>query len=137
MKKLILLASAAVMAAFLACAKKENLSTSELLEQNLSVQKIILEGKEILAMDAESFIGFEKGGYFGFVGCNRFFGGLEYKQSELVFKEGGATKMLCPPEFSELEDALLPHLKGAFVLEKSNDGFVLKNANLSLYLKKN
>lgn len=74
--------------------------------------------------------------YNGFSGCNRFFGSFGLKNGKIVFKDnGGATKMLCPPEVMRFEDALLSHLKGEFTLLKEKDSFVLHSNEIKIYLK--
>lgn len=134
MKKYLLIAFAL---AFLAC--NDEVALKDLENKDLKIEKIAISGKIFTPsslQDENASVRFTNTQYNGFSGCNRFFGSFSLKNGKIVFKEnGGATKMLCPPEVMRFEDALLSHLKGEFTLLKEKDSFVLHSNEIKIYLK--
>lgn len=132
MKKYLLIALAL---AFLAC--NDEVALKDLENKDLKIEKIAISGKIFTPLqDENASVRFTDKQYNGFSGCNRFFGSFNLKNGKIVFEDnGGATKMLCPPEVMRFEDALLSHLKGEFMLLKEKDSFILHSNEIKIYLK--
>lgn len=123
--------------AFVAC--KDGVAFEKLENKSLNIQKIIISGETLTPsslQDENASITFSQKGYNGFAGCNRFFGSFSLNGDKIIFADnGGATRMLCPPEVMRFENALLTHLVGEFTLGKENDSFILHSNKAKIYLK--
>lgn len=121
-----------------ACSKDD----ASLEDKNLNIEMISLNlkdsntSKQFSIASDDALLSFSKDKFNGFVGCNRFFGSLEYKKNTVIFKDDiASTKMLCDPITMEIEDSLLSFLKGEFTWEKNQDEYLLENDKISIYLK--
>lgn len=137
MKKIVILA--ALVFAFCACQDEAN-SLESLKNQAFIIEKLELNGKTLLPsvlQDEKSSLAFEDGKYHGFAACNGFFGSFSLKGGKVrINADGGATKMMCPPEVMGFEDDLLGHFYGDFALEKEGENLVLKSDKIKIYLRK-
>ena len=129
-------------AALVLCACGDNQaksSTPALQNKHFVIEKLEFAGETFAPsalQDENSSISFEKDSYNGFAGCNNFFGSFSTKNGKIHFNaDGGATKMMCPPEIMAFEDTLLGNLQGEFTLEEQNESFILKSNQLKIYLK--
>ena len=124
---------------FIACAGKNGVAFGDIENKSLIIDKIIVSGKTFMPsslQDDRASISFSKADYNGFAGCNNFFGSFSTKNGKIHFNaDGGATKMMCPPEIMAFEDTLLGNLQGEFTLEEQNESFILKSNQLKIYLK--
>lgn len=136
MKKYLLFLTAF---AFLACGDKGNVAFANIENKHLNIEKLIIAGKNFIPstlQDENASITFTQSSYNGFAGCNRFFGSFSVKGDKISFADnGGATRMMCPPEVMRFENALLTHLRGEFTLSKENNSYILKSNEIKIYLK--
>lgn len=125
--------------AFMACDDKDSVAFESIANNSLNIEKFIVAGETFTPsalQDENASINFSQNDYNGFAGCNRFFGSFSLKDGKIVFADnGGATRMLCPPEIMRFEDALLGYLNGEFALGKENDSFILHSKEMKIYLK--
>lgn len=125
--------------AFVACAGKNGVAFGDIESKSLIIDKIIVSGKTLMPsslQDENTSISFSKSDYNGFAGCNSFFGSFSLNGNKITFAgNGGATKMLCPPEIMLFEDALLSQLTGEFTLGKENDKLILQSKEMKIYFK--
>lgn len=130
---------AVVALALVACNEKDGVAFANIENKSLNVEKIIVSNETFTPsplQDENASINFSQKDYNGFAGCNRFFGSFNIKGDKIVFADnGGATRMLCPPEVMGFEDALLGNLNGEFTLTKENDSFLLRSDKVKIYLK--
>lgn len=136
MKKYLCVALALV---FVACNEKDGVALANIENKSLNIQKLIVANETLTPsplQDENASISFSQKDYNGFAGCNRFFGSFSVKGDKIVFADnGGATRMLCPPEVMRFEDALLRNLSGEFTLAKENDSFILRSNKVQIYLQ--
>lgn len=125
--------------ALVACSEKDGIAFANIENKSLNVEKIIVSNETFTPsplQDGNASINFSQKDYNGFAGCNRFFGSFSVKDDKIVFADnGGATRMLCPPEVMHFEDALLGNLNGEFTLAKENDSILLRSDKVKIYLK--
>lgn len=136
MKKYLLVFTAL---AFLACGDKADVSFASIDNKHFNIEKLIISGETLtpsVLQDENASITFAQNNYNGFGGCNRFFGSVKPKNDKITFNnDGGATRMLCPPEVMRFENVLLRHLHGDFILSKENDQYILHSNKMKIYLK--
>ena len=123
---------------FCAC-KNESVNALQALQnQSFIIAKLEFEGKTLTPsplQDENSSISFDETQYNGFAGCNHFFGFFATKGDKISFLgNGGATKMMCPPEIMGFEDDLLANLYGEFSLESINESLVLGTSKIKIFL---
>lgn len=110
------------------------------------VQKEFLGKWRIVAVEIDGFllegvarrayVGFEKGRFGGFVGCNRFFGEYEVmEQNQLTLLPKGAGKKSCTEERLSIEAKFLRYFYGAFEVARVGKYLVLENAKMVLWLR--
>lgn len=137
MKKYLYIMACAL--AFIACEDKNGVAFTDIENKSLIIDKIIVAGETFTPsplQDDNASILFSKNDYNGFAGCNSFFGSLSLKGNKIAFAgNGGATKMLCPPEVMLFEDTLLSQLIGEFTLGKENDKLILQSKEMKIYFK--
>ncbi|MCW1360213.1 META domain-containing protein [Campylobacter sp. US33a] len=136
MKKISILALGLLMSA---CVKNASLSIIEIENKTLSFVSIETNGKLYTPKEGGEIpsITFERDRFFGFAGCNRFFGGLGNLGDEgIEFKGAAATKMMCEPESMKFEDKILTSLTGIFKISKNGDnGYTLTKDDIVIRLK--
>ena len=125
----------------LLCACNDKSASSRLISlqnQSFVIQKLELAGKTLTPsalQDENSSISFENTSYNGFAACNNFFGSFSAKNGKIHFNtDGGATKMMCPPDIMAFEDDLLANLYGEFTLDKENESIILQSNKIKIYL---
>ena len=125
----------------LLCACNDKSASSRLISlqnQSFVIQKLELAGKTLTPsalQDENSSISFENTSYNGFAACNNFFGSFSAKNGKIHFNaDGGATKMMCPPDTMAFEDDLLANLYGEFTLDKENESIILQSNKIKIYL---
>lgn len=127
----------ALCAAFLAC-KDEGVGF-ELENRAFEIVSIEANGVNIATQgfaDEKPRIEFSANAYNGTSGCNSFFGSFVANADTIEFSDnGGATKMLCPPDIMHFEDALLSNLRGKFTLGEENGLLILSSKKAKIYLK--
>ncbi|MFQ6341937.1 META domain-containing protein [Campylobacter sp. VTCC 70190] len=141
MKKILQIALAA--AFFAGCASNSvnsNSTKSVELTQNqpLQIEKIIVKGKMLEAKNAEEIpnISFDKNKFYGYAGCNRFFGSYQNSGTSLQFEGAASTQMLCHPlDVMDFENSLLSNLKGEFKMTKEDNKLILSSENMTIYFK--
>ena len=142
MKKIINLALS--LAFFTACSS--NVATNENPKKDfkfsknelLKIEKIIVNDKSFEPKDAEEIpnISFDESKFYGYSGCNRFFGSYENGDNALKIGEAASTQMLCHPQsVMEFENAFLMNFKGEFKILNENDKLVLSNDIMKIYFK--
>lgn len=135
MKKYFYIAACAL--AFIACADKNGVAFSAIENKSLVIDKIIVANKTFIPSPSQdASILFSKNNYNGFGGCNSFFGSFNLNGNKITFDgNGGATKMLCPPEIMIFENTLLSQLMGEFTLSKENNNLILQSKEIKIYFK--
>lgn len=125
----------------LLCACNDKSASSRLISlqnQSFVIQKLELAGKTLTPsalQDENSSISFDNTSYNGFAACNNFFGSFSAKNGKIHFNaDGGATKMMCPPDIMAFEDDLLANLYGEFTLDKENESIILQSNKIKIYL---
>ena len=87
------------------------------------------------AVDADTpmFVRFAvDGSVNGNGGCNNFFGSLESTDDGVAMGELGATRMACPPEIMDQEQAFMQALQDAVRFEMGDDSLQMLNADNAL-----
>ncbi|MCX2682786.1 META domain-containing protein [Campylobacter sp. MIT 21-1685] len=106
--------------------------------QLLKIEKIIINATtyHVQNMQETPYISFEDEKFYGFGGCNRFFGFYKFDGEilEIDNETLGSTKMLCKDSM-EFEDMFLTHFKGKFRLSEHHDFFLLENDTLKIFLQ--
>lgn len=139
MKKTFQLALAAVLFAGCASSKistKENNMSVENLPQNtiLKIEKIVVNGKTFSPKNTEEDpnISFDNNKFYGYSGCNRFFGAYQ-SDGKVLTVEGdrvASTQMYChPQDVMDFENTFLSNFKGKFKISNENGKFILINDN--------
>lgn len=106
--------------------------------QNWKIEKIVLKGKELSIKTTEEVpnIHFEKDKFYGYAGCNRFFGNYQNNNDVVQVDGAASTQMLCQPRvLMDFETALLTNFKGDFKLSNENGKIRLENQDLIIYLQ--
>jgi len=129
---------------FIGCAStSKNITTKQntqgLENQNFKIEKVIFEGKTYMNFNTQESpnISFEKNKFYGYTGCNRFFGTYENNGENLNISNDylASTKMLCyPKEIMDFEYIFLTNLKGTFKIIK-NKQIILENEEMQIFLK--
>ena len=130
---------------FFGCAKdsvkKENIALNNGFEnRSFTIYKVILNGKEldIKKLQENPNITFENNKFYGFSGCNRFFGVYSIKNGSLKIEGDrvASTQMLCHPlEIMDFENAFLSNFNGEFSVNYNSSNFVLENKIMQIYFK--
>lgn len=133
MKKLMMLAVAAVMAFAYGCETKDGLVNTSwsLVELNgVAVDRAALENEEAYTLN------FEKDStgvrVFGMGDCNRFFGTpkIDFKEGNVAFGNMGVTRMMCPNQ--KREDEYIKALSSATRFKMSKGSLVLMSGETLL-----
>lgn len=133
MKKLMMIAIAAVMAFAYGCETKDGLVNTSwsLVELNgAAVNRAELENKEAYTLN------FEKDStgvrLFGMGDCNRFFGTpkIDFKDGSIAFGNMGVTRMMCPNQTRE--DEYIKAMSAATRFKMSKGALVLMSGETML-----
>ncbi|EAH7629971.1 META domain-containing protein [Campylobacter jejuni] len=144
MKKTLQIALAA--AFFTGCASTSVTSSTskgnnELVQNQLfKIEKIIVNGKTFDPKNAEESpnISFENNKFYGYSGCNRFFGSYQTKADTLQIEGDrvASTQMLCHPmDVMDFENSFLSNFKGTFKISNENGKLVLSNDEMKVFFK--
>lgn len=111
------------------------LSFSE--NQALKIDKIIVDGKTYSPKNAEESpnISFEKNKFYGYSGCNRFFGSYQSdgKNLQIEGDRVASTQMFCHPlDVMEFENSFLSNFKGSFKIINNNGKLIFKNDTMEI-----
>ncbi|QOW63249.1 META domain-containing protein [Campylobacter hepaticus] len=116
-------------------------SNIELTQNRLfKIEKIILNGKTYDPKNAEESpnISFENNKFYGYAGCNRFFGSYQ-SANDILQIEGervASTQMLCHPlDVMDFENSFLSNFKGTFKIFNEDGNIVLSNDSIKIFLK--
>lgn len=137
----------ALSAAFLAaCSTSTSLISSSKSDKELTqnhlfkIEKIIVNGKTYDPKNAQEIpnITFEDNKFYGYAGCNRFFGSYQ-SSGDILQIEGdrvASTQMLCHPlDVMDFENSFLSNFKGIFQISDENGKFVLSNDEMKIFLQ--
>ncbi|MCV3374639.1 META domain-containing protein [Campylobacter lari] len=137
MKKIITL-SIASLAIFSGCSVA-NLSTDDLQNKEFTISSYEANGKNYeLPQNSKASISFDNKDkrLFGIAGCNRFFGGYKDQGNSIKIEDNlASTKMLCVQESMKFEDNFLRNFNGDFQIISDDDGIILENKKMKVYLK--
>ncbi|EAK0446643.1 META domain-containing protein [Campylobacter lari] len=137
MKKIITL-SIASLAIFSGCSVA-NLSTGDLQNKEFTISSYEANGKNYeLPQNSKASISFDNKDkrLFGIAGCNRFFGGYKDQGNSIKIEDNlASTKMLCDQESMKFEDNFLRNFNGDFQIISDDDGIILENKKMKVYLK--
>ncbi|EPP1573121.1 TPA: META domain-containing protein [Campylobacter lari] len=137
MKKIITL-SIASLAIFSGCSVA-NLSTDDLQNKEFTISSYEANGKNYeLPQNSKASISFDNKDkrLFGIAGCNRFFGGYKDQGNSIKIEDNlASTKMLCDQESMKFEDNFLRNFNGDFQIISDDDGIILENKKMKVYLK--
>ncbi|AJD03105.1 putative heat shock protein HslJ [Campylobacter lari] len=137
MKKIITL-SIASLAIFSGCSVA-NLSTDDLQNKEFTISSYEANGKSYeLPQNSKASISFDNKDkrLFGIAGCNRFFGGYKDQGNSIKIEDNlASTKMLCDQESMKFEDNFLRNFNGDFQIISDDDGIILENKKMKVYLK--
>ncbi|TKX31169.1 META domain-containing protein [Campylobacter aviculae] len=145
MKKTLKIALAT--AFFAGCASTSVTSDSTSNAQNklmqnqlLKIEKIVVNGKTFDPKNAEETpnISFDKDKFYGYAGCNRFFG--SYTNNGNAIKINGdraaSTQMLCHPlDVMDFENSFLSNFNGTFKISNEDGKLVLNNGKVKIFFK--
>ncbi|TKX30677.1 META domain-containing protein [Campylobacter estrildidarum] len=108
--------------------------------QLLKIEKIVVNGKTFDPRNAEETpnISFDKDKFYGYAGCNRFFG--SYKNNGNTLKIEGdraaSTQMLCHPlDVMDFENSFLSNFNGTFKISNENGKLILNNGKMKIFFK--
>ncbi|MBM0637374.1 META domain-containing protein [Campylobacter sp. VicNov18] len=145
MKKMFQIALSAVFLA--ACSNSStslilnSKSDKELTQNHLfKIEKIIVNGKTYDPKNAEESpnITFENNKFYGYAGCNRFFGSYQ-NSGDILQIEGdrvASTQMLCHPlDVMDFENSFLSNFKGTFQISDENGKLVLSNDEMKIFFQ--
>ncbi|EPN1531972.1 META domain-containing protein [Campylobacter upsaliensis] len=116
----------------------ETMKTLSLEGQNLKIEKIVIGGKSFNPenMEENPNISFDKDKFYGFAGCNRFFGNYKKKDMNMQIDGAASTQMLCHPQsVMEFESAFLMNFKGDFKIVNEGSKIILGGDLAKIYLK--
>ncbi|MBS4313059.1 META domain-containing protein [Campylobacter vulpis] len=116
----------------------EVMKTLSLEGQNLKIEKIVISGKSFNPenMEENPNISFDKDKFYGFAGCNRFFGNYEKKDMNIQIDGAASTQMLCHPQsVMEFESVFLMNFKGNFKIINEDGKIILEGNAAKIYLK--
>lgn len=137
MKKIITL-SITSLAIFSGCSVA-NLSTDDLQNKEFTISSYEANGKSYeLPQNSKVSISFDNKDkrLFGIAGCNRFFGSYKDQGNSIKIEDNlASTKMLCDQESMKFEDNFLRNFNGDFQITSNNDGIILENKKMKVYLK--
>ncbi|HEG2581092.1 TPA: META domain-containing protein [Campylobacter lari] len=137
MKKIITL-SIASLAVFSGCSVA-NLSVDDLQNKEFTISSYEANGKSYeLPQNTKTSISFDNKDkrVFGVSGCNRFFGNYKDQGSSIKIEDNlASTKMLCDQESMKFENDFLRYFNGEFQIISDNDGIILENKKMKIYLK--
>ncbi|EGK8089233.1 META domain-containing protein [Campylobacter sp. CNRCH_2014_2849] len=137
MKKIIIL-SIASLAIFSGCSVA-NLSVDDLQNKEFTISSYETNGKNHeLPQNAKASISFDNKDkrVFGVSGCNRFFGNYKDQGSSIKIEDNlASTKMLCDQESMKFENDFLRYFNGEFQIISDDDGIILENKKMKIYLK--
>ncbi|MGI9201186.1 MAG: META domain-containing protein [Woeseiaceae bacterium] len=90
----------------------------------------VIIGDAAVDADTPMFVRFAvDGSVNGNGGCNNFFGSLESTDDGVAMGELGATRMACPPEIMDQEQAFMQALQDAVSFEMGDDSLRMLNAD--------
>ncbi|EAI5465340.1 META domain-containing protein [Campylobacter lari] len=137
MKKIITL-SIASLAVFSGCSVA-NLSVDDLQNKEFTISSYEANGKSYkLPQNIKTSISFDNKDkrIFGTAGCNRFFGNYKDQGSSIKIEDNlASTKMLCDQESMKFEDNFLRYFNGEFKIINDDEGIILENKKMKVYLK--
>ncbi|HEC1747631.1 META domain-containing protein [Campylobacter sp. IFREMER_LSEM_CL1846] len=137
MKKIITL-SIASLAIFSGCSVA-NLSVDDLQNKEFTISSYEANGKNHeLPQNTKASISFNNKDkrVFGVSGCNRFFGNYKDQGSSIKIEDNlASTKMLCDQESMKFENDFLRYFNGEFQIISDDDGIILENKKMKIYLK--
>ncbi|EAH6261825.1 META domain-containing protein [Campylobacter lari] len=137
MKKIIAL-SMASLAVFSGCSVA-NLSVDDLQNKEFTISSYEANGKSYeLPQNTKTSISFDNKDkrLFGTAGCNRFFGNYKDQGNSIKIEDNlASTKMLCDQESMKFEDNFLRYFNGEFKIISDDEGIVLENKKMKVYLK--
>ncbi|BEK13872.1 TPA: META domain-containing protein [Campylobacter lari] len=137
MKKIIAL-SMASLAVFSGCSVT-NLSVDDLQNKEFTISSYEANGKSYeLPQNTKTSISFDNKDkrLFGTAGCNRFFGNYKDQGSSIKIEDNlASTKMLCDQESMKFEDNFLRYFNGEFKIISDDEGIILENKKMKVYLK--
>ncbi|EDP6893312.1 META domain-containing protein [Campylobacter sp. LMG 7929] len=137
MKKIITL-SIASLAVFSGCSVA-NLSTDDLQNKEFTISSYEANGKSYeLPQNTKTSISFDNKDkrLFGTAGCNRFFGNYKDQGNSIKIEDNlASTKMLCDQESMKFEDNFLRYFNGEFKIINDDEGIILENKKMKVYLK--
>ncbi|MBK1974104.1 META domain-containing protein, partial [Campylobacter sp. TTU-622] len=111
----------------------------DILPQNaiLKIEKIVVNDKTFIPKNTEEDpnISFDNNKFYGYSGCNRFFGAYQ-SDGKILTVEGdrvASTQMYChPQEVMDFENTFLSNFKGKFKILNENGKLNLSNENGSM-----
>ena len=139
MKKFLLTTSVCALAA---CQTTSSFSLQEQLlgktfvlqsVNGVSLQEVL--GNQFMPQNAPSLIFQPNSTIAGVAGCNRIFGPFDITNGVLKLKNGGATKMMCPPNLDKLEMQTLNLLNNGGEINYQVNQLVIKNDLIKLIYK--
>ncbi|MCV3471741.1 META domain-containing protein [Campylobacter sp. CNRCH_2015_0338h] len=137
MRKIITL-SIASLAVFSGCSVA-NLSVDDLQNKEFTISSYEANGKSYeLPQNTKTSISFDNKDkrLFGAAGCNRFFGNYKDQGSSIKIEDNlASTKMLCDQESMKFEDNFLRYFNGEFKIINDDEGIILENKKMKVYLK--
>lgn len=118
--------------------KQESLTLNE--NQVLNLEKISVNGKvyELKNADSKPNISFSGSKFYGYSGCNRFFGFYQKHSEGISVEEGSvaSTQMLCHPlDVMEFERLFLTNFKGNFTILSQDGKLVLENGTITIFFE--
>ncbi|MCV3381789.1 META domain-containing protein [Campylobacter sp. IFREMER_LSEM_CL2127] len=137
MKKIITL-SIASLAVFSGCSVA-TLSVDDLQNKEFTISSYEANGKSYeLPQNTKTSISFDNKDkrLFGTAGCNRFFGNYKDQGNSIKIEDNlASTKMLCDQESMKFEDNFLRYFNGEFKIINDDEGIILENKKMKVYLK--
>ncbi|RKO65213.1 hypothetical protein CKA54_01950 [Campylobacter sp. P255] len=136
MKKLLAFGAASV-AIFSGCSVA-NLSVDDLQNKEFTISSYETNGKTFESNTIKTSISFDNKDkrVFGVSGCNRFFGNYKDQGDSIKIEDNlASTKMLCDQESMKFEDNFLRYFNGDFQITSDDNGIILENKKMKVYLK--
>lgn len=140
MFKLLIFIAIFIFAGCASSTSKEKIVLSKFENKTYNIAKIVLDGDGLKLQSEQEApnITFENDKFYGFSGCNRFFGTYKIDGNSLIIEGDrvASTQMLCHPiEIMDFENNFLSNLKGSFTINYEDDKLVLKNKKMQIYFK--